>query len=158
MDLEVEAILKTGLGEKLYRDYRLIAALPAVCVILDYAMTFFFAEDTTMITSWEASPFVRYAVINDIMVPYLIGIVLFYWIGSYAVLRVLAGTEYYKFGVILIVTMSITHVIGGMSWYFRNAMYSNGVIILSAISIVIAFLIFGFSLLRESGKRAGSQE
>ena len=138
-----------GLAIKLYHDYGLIAALPAICVILDYAMTFFLAGDTSMIISWEASPFVRFAVMNNLMIPYLVAIVFFYFGVSYAVLQVLAGTEYYKFGVLLIVTMSITHLIGGMSWYFRNAMYSNGVMIMSMLSIVIAFIAFGFSLIRE---------
>ncbi|MCK9579243.1 MAG: hypothetical protein M0Q92_02190 [Methanoregula sp.] len=123
--------------------------MPAVCVILDYAMTFFLAGDTSLIISWEASPFVRFALINNIMIPYLVAIVLFYFGASYAVLRVLSGTIYYKFGVLLIVTMSITHLIGGMSWYFRNSLYSNGVLMMSVLSIVIAFVAFGFSLLRE---------
>jgi hypothetical protein len=112
-------------------------------------MTFFLAGDTSLIISWEASPFVRFALINNIMIPYLVAIVLFYFGASYAVLRVLSGTIYYKFGVLLIVTMSITHLIGGMSWYFRNSLYSNGVLMMSVLSIVIAFVAFGFSLLRE---------
>jgi hypothetical protein len=149
---------ETGLGQKIYHDYRIVAFLPAVCVILDYAMTFFFAGDTSMITSWEASPFVRYAVIHDLMVPYLAGIVLFYYIASYAVLRILAGSVYYRFGVLLIAILSITHVVGGMSWYFRNAMYSNGVMLMSLASIIIAFLIFGFSLLNEGSKGAERKE
>jgi hypothetical protein len=140
---------KQGIAEILYHDYRLIAALHAICVILDYAMTFFLAGDSSMIINWEASPLVRFAVINNIMILYLVGIILFYFGTSYAVLRILSGTDYYKFGVLLIVTLSITHVIGGMSWYFRNATYSNGVMIISMISIVISFVVFGFSLIRE---------
>ncbi len=138
-----------GLLRKIYGNYRIIAALPAFCVILDYLMTFYFAGDTSLITSWEASPFVRFAVIHNLMVPYLIGIVLFYYIASYAVLHILHNTEYYKFGFLLIVIMSITHIIGGMSWYFRNSMYSNGVLVMSLLSITIAFITFGFSLIRE---------
>lgn len=138
-----------GFAGKLYHNYRLIAILPAIAVIIDYALTFFLAGDTSLIISWEASPFVRFAVIHNLMVPYLIAIVIFYAVASYAVLRILYNTDYYKFGVILIITMSITHVIGGMSWYFRNAMYSNGVFIMSLLSIVIAFVAFGFSLLHE---------
>lgn len=103
-----------------------------------------------MIISWEASPFVRFAVVNNILIPYLVGIILFYYGASYAVLRILDGSDYYKFGVLLIVTLSITHIIGGMSWYFRNAIYSNGVMMISILSIVIAFFVFGFSLIRES--------
>jgi len=140
---------KQGLTTMVYHNYRLIAALPALCVILDYAMTFFFAGDTAIIASWEASPFVRFAVINNIMVPYVVGIILFYYGSSYAILHILAGTDYYKFGVTLIVVLAVTHVIGGMSWYFRNAMYSDGVMMISTLSIVIAFLVFGFSLIHE---------
>ena len=138
-----------GFLRKLYHNYRLIALFPAIAVIIDYALTFYFAGDTSMITSWEASPFVRFAVINNLMAAYLIAIVLFYFVASYAVLKILSGTYYYTFGFLLIVTISITHVIGGMSWYFRNALYSNGVFIMSLLSIVIAFVVFGFSLMRE---------
>jgi len=138
-----------GFIRKLYGDYRLIALLPALAVIIDYALTFYFAGDTSMITSWEASPLVRFAVINNVMAAYLMAIVLFYYGASYAVLRILSGTYYYTFGTLLIFTISITHVIGGMSWYFRNAMYSNGVFIMSLLSVVIAFVAFGFSLIHE---------
>jgi hypothetical protein len=140
-----------GFFAKLYRNYRLVALFPAVAVIVDYALTFFLAGDTSLIISWEASPFVRYAVIHNLMVPYLVAIVLFYAGASYAVLRILDNTVYYRFGFILIVTMSVTHLIGGMSWYFRNSLYSDGVLIMSVLSIVIAFVAFGFSLLREWG-------
>jgi hypothetical protein len=138
-----------GITGKLFHDYRFIPILPAVCVILDYAMTFFFAGDISMVISWEASPFVRFAVINNILIPYLLAIVLFYYVASYAVLRILAGTVYYKFGVLLIITMSITHIVGGMSWYFRNSMYSNGVMLVSLFSIAVAVAVFGFSFIRE---------
>jgi hypothetical protein len=134
---------------KLYGNYRLIALIPAIAVIIDYTLTFYLAGDTSMITSWEASPFVRFAVINNVMAAYLVAIVLFYYGASFAVLKVLYGTDYYTFGFLLIITMSITHVVGGMSWYFRNALYSNGVFIMSLFSIVIAFVAFGFSLLHE---------
>ena len=141
--------VKSGIIDKIYGNYKIIALAPAIAVIIDYALTFFLAEDTAMITSWEASPFVRFAVINNIMAEYLIAIVLFYYFASYAILRILHRTSYYRFGVLLIVILSITHVIGGMSWYFRNSFYSNGVLLMSLVSIVFAFVIFGFSLLNE---------
>ena len=140
---------KQGTLGSLFHDYRLIALLPAIGVILDYALTFFLAGDTSNIIIGEASPFVRFAVINNIFIPYIVAIVLFYYGASYAILRILDGTDYYKFGVLVIIAMSITHLVGGMSWYFRNAMYSNSVMIISFISIVIALAVFGFSLVRE---------
>ena len=135
--------------EKLYGNYAFVALFPVVCVITDYFLTFYFAGDTTLITSWEASPFVRYAVIHNLMVPYLAGIVIFYYIASWSVLWILRESVYYKFGVLLIATLSITHVFGGLSWYFRNAMYSNGIALMSLLSIVTAIILFGFSLLHE---------
>jgi hypothetical protein len=141
--------MKSEILGKLYGNYKFIALAPALAVIIDYALTFYLSGDTSMITSWEASPFVRFAVIHNLMAPYLIAIVLFYYTASYAVLKVLHNTDYYKFGVLLILTLSFTHVFGGLSWYFRNALYSNGVVALSLLSIVIAVILFGFSLLHE---------
>ena len=141
--------LKPGFIKKFYGNYKIIAMAPALAVIIDYTLTFYLAGDTSMVTTWEASPFVRFAVIHNLMVPYLIAIVLFYYGASYAVLRILHDSDYYKFGVLLILTLSITHVFGGMSWYFRNAFYSNGVFVLSLLSIAIAFILFAFSLLHE---------
>ena len=138
-----------GIAGKLYHEYRLVALIPALAVIIDYSLTFYLADDTSMIISWEASPLVRFAVTHNLMAAYLVAIVLFYYGASYAVLRILNGTEYYRFGFLLIIILSITHVIGGMSWYFRNAMYSNGVFIMSLLSIVVAFIVFGFSLMHE---------
>ena len=141
--------MKSGFAGKFYYNYKIIALLPVIAVILDYSLTFYLAGDTSMITSWEASPFVRFAVIHNLMAAYLFAIIFFYYTCSYAVLRILDGTAYYRFRVLLIAILSITHVIGGTSWYFRNALYSNGVLALSLASIVIAFVVFGFSLLHE---------
>ncbi|MGB7787313.1 hypothetical protein [Methanoregula sp.] len=141
--------LKSGILAKIYGNFKILALAPAIAVILDYALTFYWAGDTSMITTWEASPFVRYAVIHDLMVPYLIAIVLFYYGASYTVLRILHNSEYYKFGVLLILTLSITHISGGLSWHFRNALYSNGVFVLSLMSVVISLILFGFTLLHE---------
>jgi hypothetical protein len=138
-----------GFIRKLFDDYRFVALFPVIAVIIDYSLTFYLAGDTSLFSSWEASPFVRFAVIHNVMTAYLATIILFYYGTSYAVLRILHGTEYYPYGYMLIVIISIIHVIGGMSWYFRNTLYSNGVLIMSLLSIVIAFALFGFSLIHE---------
>jgi len=140
---------ENGLFNKIYRNYYLVAAFPVIAVLIDYTLTFYLAGDTSMIISWEASPFVRFAVIHNIMALYLAGIILFYYGASLAVLRIFSNTEYYKFGFILITVLSVTHVIGGMSWYFKNSLYSNGVVMMSFLSIVIAFILFGLSLMKE---------
>jgi hypothetical protein len=141
--------MKSELIRKFYYNYKIVALIPVFAVIIDYSLTFFFAGDTSMILSWEASPFVRFALAHDIMAAYLTAIVVFYYVSSCVVLKVLYGTGYYRFGVLLIAILSATHVIGGMSWYFRSAFYSDGVFVMSLMSIIIAFVVFGFSLLHE---------
>ncbi len=93
-----EMEIKTGLAQKFYYNYKMIALLPVIAVIIDYTLTFLFADDSSMILSWEASPFVRFALMHNIMAVYLVAIILFYYLCSYAVLRILDGTDYYRFG------------------------------------------------------------
>ena len=114
--------LKLEILGKLYDNYKFIALAPAIAVIIDYALTFYLSGDTSMITTWEASPFVRFAVIHNLMAPYLLAIVLFYYSASYAVLRILHNTDYYRFGVLLILTLSMMHVFGGLSWYLPECL------------------------------------
>jgi hypothetical protein len=100
-----------------------------------------------MILRWEASPFVRFAVANNIMLLYLAAIILFYYLAAYGVLHVLESTPYYRFGFALILLVSITHVLGGLSWQFRTVWYSNAIVALSFASIIIAILLFGYALI-----------
>ena len=93
-----------------------------------------------------SGPFTRFAVSHNIMAASLVAIVIFYyaaWVGD---LR-LSWLDLLPVGVILIGILSITHVIGGMSWYYYG-MHSIRMAysFMSFDSILIAFVIFGFSL------------
>jgi hypothetical protein len=126
-----------------------VAIVPSLAVIIDYTLTFFLAADTGMILQWEASPLVRIALAHNIMAIYLFAIVLFYYGAAYAVLRILQPTCYYPYGVALVLLVSVIHVLGGLSWQFRNVWYSDSVLILSFSSVIIAFCLFGYSLIRQ---------
>ena len=110
--------LKSEIVDKIYDNYKFIALTPVFAVIIDYSLTFYLAGDTSMITSWEASPFVRFAVIHNLMVPYLIAIAFFYYGASYAVLKILHNSDYYKFGVLLILTAEYHPCLRGLFLVF----------------------------------------
>ncbi|MFZ1128218.1 hypothetical protein [Methanoregula sp.] len=137
------------LFRRIYDTPAYVALIPSLAVILDYSLTFFLAENTGMILQWEASPLVRFAVAHNIIAVYLVAIVLFYYGAAYAVLRILRPTRYYQYGVVLVLLVSVTHVLGGMSWQFRNAWYSDGIFTLSVLSIIIAVCLFGYAFIRQ---------
>jgi len=97
---------------------------------------------------------VRFALEHNILILYILAIVVFYYIASYAVLRILHGTGYYMLGAGLVILISITHLLGGLSWYIKNSWYSNGVLALSVVSIGIACLIFFYSVIHHSSNPA----
>lgn len=133
-----------------YRKLTLIlAVIPASAVIIDYILTFLLAGSEGMILQWEASPLVRYALLHNLMIFYMVAIVLFYYLAALLVLVSLEHTPVYRIGVVLILMISITHMLGGMSWYFRNSLYSYSVMALSYITIIIAFLALGYAIIRE---------
>jgi hypothetical protein len=135
---------------KFFDNLKIIALIPALCVIADYLLTFYLAGTTQAILQWEASPLVRFAVENNILVLYVLAIVIFYYGASYLVLRILHGTEYYLLGASLVILVSFIHLLGGLSWYIKNPWYSNGVLALSVVSILVACLIFFYSVVHRS--------
>ena len=80
---------------------------------------------------------------------YLPAIVIFYFCAAFAILAILRPTRFYRYSVVLVLLVSVTHVLGGLSWYFRVAWYSDGIMILSAGSIIFAFCLFGYSLIHQ---------
>lgn len=137
-------------ARSLYSDPRFIAAIPAVAVVWDYILTLSLADSREMILAYEASPLVKLAVSHNLMFLYLPCIAAFYFIASYSVLKVLKTPDLYSVGVALIGTVSLTHLLGGLSWYFRDPVYSNTVFFLSLLSILMALILFGFAV-RGSG-------
>ena len=126
-----------------------LAVIPAASVIIDYILTFYLAGSQGMVIEWEASPLVRYAVTNNLMVFYIAAIALFYYGAAYFVFSILEGTPLYKFGVVLVFLISSAHLLGGMSWYFRTPQYSYSVMALSYFTIIIAFLTLAYAIVRE---------
>ena len=65
-------------------------------------------------------------------------------------LKLLKDEPVYSAGVALILLLSITHLLGGLSWVFRTAWYSNMVMALSLTSIALAIASFGYVILRRA--------
>lgn len=137
------------LFRRIYNTPACVAIIPSLSVIIDYILTFSLAGNTGMILQWEESPLVRFAVAHNIVILYLVAIVVFYYGAAYAVLHILRPTQYYGFGVALVLLVSLTHVLGGLSWLFKTAWYSNSIIVLSFSSVIIAVSLFGYTFLRQ---------
>lgn len=129
-------------------DHRIVAGIPALAVLFDYSMTLIFSGGKEVLLRFEFSPLVRYAVEHDIVAVYLLAMMLFYYGMAFAALRLLRTTGLYRFGVVLILLVSVTHVLGGLSWVVRNGLYSYAVHGVSVAAIVVALAAFGCAVLR----------
>lgn len=133
----------------IYHNYRLIPLFLSVSVIIDYSLTFYFAGSIENILAHEFSPTLVFAVKNDIVLSYLAVIAVFYYFMGYTILKFLDGEEIYPIGVFIILLMSLTHVLGGLSWFVLSESYSNMIFMLSMTSIIIALSVFGYEIFRK---------
>jgi hypothetical protein len=136
-----------GAVRSVVADYRILALIPAIAVLLDYALTSVLSGGTEMILAYEFSPLVRAAVARGLFIPYLCGMICFYYVVAYAALRMLYATKLYPVGVFLILLVSATHVLGGLSWHIRSAGYVMVVHGLSVLGIAVAFAAAGYAVL-----------
>ncbi len=135
--------------QSIYRNYRAIPLVLSAAVVIDYVLTFYLADSIEMILKYEHSPTLVYAVEHDIVIPYLAATVFFYYVAGYIVLKCLADSKIYPIGVYIILLMSITHVLGGLSWHVLSAWYSNAVLALSLTSIVVTITVFWYEILKQ---------
>lgn len=125
-------------GKCIYNNIHLLAIFPALSVIADYTLTFVFAHGLDEILRYEFSPIARAAAVYDLVPLVVGGIALLYFIFSYLALRTLSGTCVYPFTVAILLVVSITHVMGGLSWLVRVPFCSNMVQGLSVMAFVLA--------------------
>ena len=134
----------------IYTNYRVIPLFLCISVAIDYTLTLYLAGSREAIQRYEFSPLLRYAMEHNLVVLYLVFTIFFYYISAYTVLKLLKDEPVYSAGVALILLLSITHLLGGLSWVFRNAWYSNMVMALSLASIALAIASFGYVILRRA--------
>lgn len=132
---------------------KLLIALPfffAFSAIVDYSFTIWLADTKENLIQNEFSPLLVYAVRNDLLIPYVFFTVVFYFSASYLVLKLLSSDEklFYPASAILIL-LSLAHTFGGFSWYFRSEAYSNAILAISAITIMMAIFLSGWSILQK---------
>ena len=121
-------------------DYSLFPFVPVAALLFDYAITFLLAGSSGTILRSEASPLIRFAVEHNILLFYLVGLLVLYYTFSYVLLRFLHASRYYIFAAAIILIISVTHVFAGLSWIFRNQAYSDTIIGLSLLGIIIAII------------------
>ena len=124
--------------ECLYNNIRFLAIFPALSVIADYTLTFVFAHGLDEILRYEFSPIARTAAVHGLVPLVVAGIAVSYYLLSYLALRTLWGTCVYPFTVAILAVVSITHVMGGLSWLVRVPFCSNMVQGLSIMAFVLA--------------------
>jgi hypothetical protein len=132
---------------------KLLIAVPfffAISTIIDYSFTIWLAGTKENLVQNEFSPLLVYAVRHDLLIPYFVFTVIFSFAASYFVLKMLTRDEklFYPASAILIL-ISLAHTFGGFSWYFKNAAYSNALLVISAITIMMAIFLSGWSILRK---------
>lgn len=142
--------------QSIYLNYKLLPLCLCAAVVIDYSLTFYLAGSIEAILKYEFSPTLLYAVRHNIVLPYLGAMMLFYYVAGYFVLSMLVDSEIYFVGVAIVLLISITHVLGGLSWYVQNSWYSNTVLSLAMISVLITLTAFGYEVLNEAnGKNSG---
>jgi len=132
---------------------KLLISIPfffAISAIIDYSTTVWFAGTKENLIQNEFSPLLVYAVRNDLLIPYLILTVIFYYSCSYIALKMLSSDEklFYPASAIIIL-ISLAHTFGGFSWYFKSETYSNIILAISAIAIMMAIFLSGWSILQK---------
>jgi hypothetical protein len=132
----------------MYYNERVIALIPVIALLIDYVLTFILAGSMETLLRYEASPLLRFAVASDLVIPVILALMVFYYLASCLVLAMLSDTSLYPLGVTLIILVGLTHLLGGLSWYIKDTLYSDTVIGLSLVSILVAIIIFGYTLFR----------
>lgn len=138
----------------IYYDHKIVPLFLSAAILIDYSLTFFFAGSISNIMSFENSFLLKYAIENNFVIPYLLGVMAFYYAASYIVLDLFKGQEVYPAGVGIIGLMAVQHIAGGMSWFVNNAIYSYSVISLSMITIVLAMILLGYTIIKNIVKSA----
>lgn len=124
----------------MYHNVRILAIFPALSVITDYILTFVFARGLEEILRCEFSPIARTAAVYGHVPLVVVGIAVSYYVLSYLALQALCGTCIYPFAFSILVVVSITHVMGGLSWLVRVPLYSNVVQGLTIMAFVLAVM------------------
>jgi hypothetical protein len=132
---------------------KLVISIPfffAISAIIDYSTTIWFSRTTENLIQNEFSPLLVYAVRNDLLIPYFLFTVIFYFSGSYLALKLLSQDEklFYPASAIIIL-ISLAHTFGGLSWYFKSEAYSNTILAISVIAIMMAIFLSGWSILQK---------
>ena len=125
----------------LYLDPVFLALLPPVALTFDYSMTFVLAKGHEYVIASEASPVIRFALENNLMVAYYLALLVLYFLVTLGILRFLRKTPYYQFGVLFVFLISLAHVCGGMTWVLRSEVFSLAVTLLFMVCFMFSMAV-----------------
>lgn len=132
---------------------KLLVSIPfffALSAIIDYSITIWFAGTRENLIRNEFSPLLVYAVDNDLLAPYFLFTVLLYFSVSYLALKYLSNdTKLFYAATAVLILISLTHALGGLSWYFRNEAYSDTILAIAGAAIMMAIFLSGWSILQK---------
>ncbi|MBP2029441.1 hypothetical protein J2755_000361 [Methanohalophilus levihalophilus] len=114
---------------------------------LDYFLTFYLASGIDIILEYEYSPTLLFALKHNILIPYIVVTMIFYFFAGRFILKQLADSDIYWVGALVICSISLTHVLGGISWYVLNESYSNLVFLMSRFSVVVSIIALSYVLI-----------
>jgi hypothetical protein len=126
--------------EPIFYNYKVIPLILCLSIIIDYTLTFYVAGTPENVLRFDNSPLLKLAVENNLVIEYLAIVVIFYYLAGYMALKLFNGHIIYSAGVAIFLLLSLTHVLGGLSWLVINVYYSYFVI---GLSISIIFIAIG---------------
>lgn len=130
----------------IYHNYKIFPLILCIAIFIDYFLTFHFAPGIEIIMEYEYSPTLLFALEHNILIPYVMATMIFYYFAGRFILKQLEDSDIYWIGVLVICSISTTHVLGGFSWYVLNESYSNLVLLLSRFSVVFSIVALGYVL------------
>jgi hypothetical protein len=128
-----------------------LSSLLFASLIVDYALTLYFSDGDLL--NGELSPILRYAAENGFATQWVI-------ISSIAITFIIFGSllylQRYDFAytgaVVIILLLSVSHILAGLSWYLKNTMYSSFIFTLSLGLISSSIFIFLALMIKSHGQ------
>jgi hypothetical protein len=127
--------------------------VPAISLLFDYTLTASLSGGTETLLDLEYSPLVRFAVGHGLFIPYMLGMAGMYAVLAAVVLCSFRKTRWFRPALALIGTISLNHVLGGLSWVVRAPWYSTMVICLTVFAVAGAVVLCVRTLCQERSRK-----
>ena len=114
----------------------------SISILIDYACTLFFSGNMEHLINNEQSVLLIYAIKSGMLIPFVVFMMVLYFMCTYFTLDILQDQRVFPVASLSVALIAISHTFGGMSWYFRSDLYSDMVMAIPMISLVLLVLSF----------------